>query len=271
MGRFRFALTAVTLVASVPFANAINISVMRGLNPVAIPFVSSLNYSATNIFSTPYGGEVIYRWNPSARTWSMFTYFEEFGSWVSNGVPINPTFEAGEGIYYQAYAPQTFAANFHGNLVPEIVSYPLGPPIPLIPNRYYFQGSPSGQSATYEEIFRAPPNDETALFRFIRGGTDINPTGPNYRVYHYKDNVWTPETPLLDPLEAAFVVYPYLSLKYSIAGNPRTLNLTWPPRGKLEQAPLLTGPWELVETEGNSYSITPGAQTNAARYYRVKE
>jgi hypothetical protein len=271
MSEFRFALTVVTLFASMGFGPAVTISVVRGLNPVAIPFVSSLNYNATNIFTTPYGGEVIHRWYAPTGAWSAFMYFEELGAWVSNNVPINLTFNPGEGIYYQALLPQTFVANLHDTLVPEILPYPIGPPLPLVPNRYYFQGSPSGQSATYEEIFQAPPNNETALFRFVRGGTDIDPNGPDYRAYYYKDQVWTPHTPILDPLEAVFVVYPYLSLKYTFSGNPGTINFTWPARGKLEQAPLLTGPWELVATDANSYSIMPGAQTNRARYYRVKE
>jgi hypothetical protein len=120
-------------------------------------------------------------------------------------------------------------------------------------------------------VFGLAPNNETALFRFIPGGTNINPTGPDYRVYHYKDRVWTPETPLLNPLEPAFVVYPYLSLKYTLTGDRKTINFTWPTRGKLEQATLLGGPWELLSTDGNTYSITPSTQTNRARYYRVKE
>jgi hypothetical protein len=267
MLRFRLALGVVGLLASGAVAAAANIPVSVGLNPIAIPFVPSLNYNATNIFTTPYDGEVIHRWDVVEGIWQVFTYGEGAG-WD----PLNPTLNAGEGIYYQARVARTFVANLEGNVVPAIAaSDPVGPPPPLLPNRYYFRGSPTGQGATYEEIFQAPPNNETALFRFIPGGTDINPTGPDYRVYHYKDNVWTPQTPILDPLEPAFVVFPYLSLKYALSGDPTTINLTWPARGKLEAAPLPGGPWELVTTEGNSYSITPGARTNAARYYRVKE
>src|SRR5213594_5130344 len=40
-------------------------------------------------------------------------------------------------------------------------------------------------SASYEDVFGAAPNNETALFRFIRGWSDINPTGPDYTVYYF--------------------------------------------------------------------------------------
>lgn len=274
MFRFRVAVVshaAAAILSFVAATRAANIPVTPGLNAIAVPFVPSLNYSAMNLFSTALEGEVIYRWNAPAGQWWVFTYFPDFGGWISDGsVPNNPVFTVGEGIYYQALAAQTFVANFRRSLVPEIApAHPEATPPPLIQNRYYFQGSGSGLSATYQDVFGGPPNDETALFRFIAGRTDINPTGPDYRIYHYKSGVWTPETPILNPLEPAFVVHPYLSLKATVGGNPKSIDFTWP-RGQLEAAYSLTGSWELVTT-GGSHSVTPSAQTNRARYYRVKE
>jgi hypothetical protein len=247
---------------------AVNIPVTLGLNPVTIPFVPSLNYNVTNIFATPVQGEVIYRWNAPGNAWWTFTYLTGVG-WISDSEPTNPTFNVGEGIYYKALVAQIFVADFQGNLVPEIAAGPEIPPVPppLLPNRYYFQGSPTGQSTTYEGVFGAVPNNETALFRFIPGRTNIN-LGPDYRAYHYKDGVWRPEIPVLNPLEPVFMIYPYLSLKYTATGSPPTINFTWPARGKLEEAAFLTGPWATVTTANNSYSVAP---TNRSRYYRVKE
>jgi len=267
MFRLRLIVATVGLLACAAVAPAANVPVVPGLNAIAIPFVPSLNYNATNIFSTPYEGEIIYRWNAPVGAWLIFTYSEDVSGWVSDSLPINPTFSVGEGIYYQALVAQTFVANF--DLVPEIAELPIPPP--LLPNRYYFKGSPTGEGATYEDIFGGAPINETALFRFIPGGANINPTGPDYRVYHFKDQVWTPETPVLDPLEPVFVVYPYLSLKYTLTADRKTISFTWPTRGKLEQATLPGGPWELVATDANTYSITPSVQSNGARYYRVKE
>jgi len=259
MFRFKLILSVAALLISVAIARPANIPVTVGLNAITIPTVPSLNYSAANIFSTPYEGEVIYRWNAPTGSWLIFTYFD--------GIGWDPatTFNVGEGIFYQALVSQTFVANFHGRLVPEIASRAEGPP-PLLENRYYFQGSPTGQSATYEDVFGAPPNNETALFRFIAGRSDINPTGPDYRVYHYNAGVWTPETPILNPLEPVFVVYPYLSVKFTLSGNPKTINFTWP-RGTLEEASLPGGPWQTVSA-GNSHSVVA---TNQMRYYRAKE
>ena len=262
----RFKAATIALFSVVGTVPAATISVSVGLNPIAIPSVPSLNYNITNIFSTPVEDEIVYRWDASAGVWLAFRYVAGAG-WE----PSNPTFTVGEGVFYHALAAQTFVANLHDNLVPQLANYSIEPPLPLLPNRYYFQGSPTGQNATYEAIFGAAPPNETALFRFIRGGTDISPTGGDYRVYYYTDGVWAPETPVLDPLEPAFVIYPYLSLKYTVTGDPPTINFSWPSRGKLEEAPLLAGPWQVVDTAGNRYSITPTLQTNSARYYRVKE
>jgi hypothetical protein len=266
MFRFRPAAGACALLVFATSALAANIPVTVGLNPIAIPFVLSLNYNATNIFKTPVQGETIYRWNALGSAWSVFTYSNGVG-WISDSQPTNPTFNVGEGIYYRALVAQTFVAGFQANLVPEIASPEFPIPPPLFPNQYYFQGSTTGQSTTYEGVFGAPPNNETALFRFIPGRTNINP-GPDYRVYHYTGGVWTPEIPVLNPLEPIFVIYPYLRLKYTVSGSPRTINFTWPARGKLEEAALPTGPWATVTTNRNSYSVTP---TNGLRYYRVKE
>jgi len=266
MFNFKPSLTLAAILLGAATAPAANIPVVTGFNAITIPTLISLNYSADNVFSTAQDGEAIYRWNGG--TWSVFIYYADLPGWD----PIAPVFLPGEGIFYFALGPQTFVANFHANLVGDAsgsergsAPYPNGA---LVQNRYYFQGSPTGQSASYEDIFEAAPNDETALFRFIPASPDINPTGGYYRIYHYKTGVWTPETPVMNPLEPVFVVYPYLSLKYTRTGN--TIDFNWP-RGQLEEADFPTGPWRNVTTSGNTYSVTPNPQTEQARYYHVRE
>ena len=145
-----------------------------------------------------------------------------------------------------------------------------GPP-PLSPNKYSFQGSPTGLPATYDDVFGAPPNDETQLMRFIPGSSDIAFGKARYRFYYYKDGVWTPETPVLNSLEPAFVIYPYLSIKYTVSGNPPTIDMTWPARGELEEADSPLGTWHAVTTAGNHHSVTIDPAQGQGKYYRVRE
>jgi hypothetical protein len=268
MLKSKLTLGAVVILLAVSVGRAANIPVVAGFNAITIPFVPSLNYSANNIFSTALDGEAAYRWNAQTGSWLIYFYDSGLGGWYADGGGPAPIFNVGEGIFYFAVAPQTFVANFHGRNVRDPAAPVPGGQV-LLQNRYYFQGSPTGMSASYEDIFGGPPNNETALFRFIRGRSDINPTGPDYRVYHYTDGVWSPDTPTMDPLEPVFVIHPYLRVKYTVGGNPGQIDLTWP-RGELQEAPLPTGPWETVSTTG-SHSVTPGAEPNRARFYRAKE
>ena len=264
MRTFKLTLIGLALAIGITAARAATIPVVTGLNAITIPTVPSANYSAYNIFATAQDGETIYVWNVSGGFYEVYNF--DLGFWD----PVGPVFTPGQGIFYDAVGPQTFVANLRlgapaeANAGPKADLYQS-----LAENRYYFQGSPTGESAQYEDIFGSAPNEETALLRFIPGSANIEPKGPPYyRIYLYKSGVWTPETPVLNPLEPVFVVYPYLSLKYVVSENPRRIDFTWPARASLQEADFPNGPWRDVTTPSNGYSVSP---TNAAQYYRVKE
>jgi hypothetical protein len=245
-------------------AQAAVINLPAGLSAGVIPTLTG-GYNANYVFAGAVDGTAIYLWIPAVGAFDPYVFDELAGDWI----PFEPTFVPGQG--YWAYSPvaQTFT--------PTLRAYggAGGAPVPALPpltaDRYSFQGSPTGLPATYEDIFGAPPNNETALLRFIPGSASIDRGTDNYRFYYYKEGVWTPETPMLNPLEPAFVIYPYLSIKYTMSGNPLMITMTWPARGKLEEAEFPNGPWSEVTTAGNTHSVTPPSGQSGARYYRVKE
>src|SRR3954465_1544563 len=113
MFRFKTSVIAAGLLLQVTVMPAANIPVVTGLNAITIPALFSLNYSAYNVFSTAQDGEIIYVWNGAVGAWDYYTY--DFGYWD----PIAPVFIAGQGIFYNAFGPQTFVANFHANFLSE--------------------------------------------------------------------------------------------------------------------------------------------------------
>jgi hypothetical protein len=228
-----------------------------------------LNYSANNVFSTAQDGEFIFVWNGVIGSWTYYVF--DFGAWD----PVAPVFTAGQGIFYYAVGPQTFVANFQGSSVSEIeqgIDSQLYVAVntAMVEGRYYFQGSPTGESASYEDIFSGPPPGETTLFRFVPGSVSMEFGSSSYQRYYYKGGIWSPETPLLNRLEPVFVVYPTLRLNFTRNGN--RIDFTWPARGHLESATTLDGPWRPVATPGgiNSLSVTLDPQA-APQYYQVSE
>ncbi len=247
-----------------------NIPVVQGLNAITIPTLLSLNYSANNVFSTAQDGEIIFVWNGTAGSWDY--YLSDLGLWT----PVAPVFTPGQGIFYYAVAPQTFVANFQAPpraIPPGSGSQVyLGANAALLEDRYYFQGSPTGESASYENIFGGSPPGDTTLFRFVPGSLSLELGSSSFRPYYYSHQagVWSPETPLMNPLEPVFVVYPTLRLTFTRTGN--TIHFTWPRRGGLESAPSPTGPWRPTATIGgtNALSVTPRPQ-DPPQFYRVTE
>jgi len=221
-------------------------------------------YNANYVFAGITGIATIYLWDPPTGTYLIYDYDDTFGAWD----PSEPTFYPGQGYFVYTLQPQTFNPLF--SFGGEGVAADQGPP-PLSENTYVFQGSPTGLSATYEEIFGGAPTNETTLMRFIPGSSDFSFGSAHYNFYYYKDSVWTPQTPLLNPLEPVFVIFPYLSIKYAVTGHPQKIDMTWPSRGKLEEADTPFGTWgEVSGTVANTYSITVYEQS-PGKYYRVKE
>ena len=150
-------------------------------------------------------------------------------------------------------------------------------PLILQSNTYYLLGPASNGISRYENIVGAPPNNETSLFRYVGGmGGSIYsvypPKPPSWKAYHYVDGAWTPEEPVLNPLEAAFIVYPTLRITATITGAPPFLVLTWPRAtyGALEVAEQASGPWQAVSGAQSPYVVNPTG-TNLSRSYRVRE
>jgi hypothetical protein len=147
---------------------------------------------------------------------------------------------------------------------------PTPPALSLEPNKYYLLGSINYGPATYEDVTGGSPSNHTAVLRFVPGGTAIEPRAPPlYTRYLYTDGVWSPTAPVLNPLEAVFIIHPYLELTFSFTHSPPGMVLTWP-RGKLQASDGFNGPWEAVPDAQSPYpaSIEP---TTPSKFYRVEE
>lgn len=262
MRLFRLAaVVSASLALAANSALAVNINWPAGLSVGTIPTLMG-GYNGNYVFAGIVGPTAIYVLNGGGFAFDVYLFDDIFEDWI----PSEPIFFAGQGYWVDSPVAQSF------NPTLRVLGggYAQGPP-PLAANRYFFQGAPTGLPANYQDIFGAPPNDETALLRFIPGSTSFARNATNYRYYYYKDGVWTPDAPVLDSLEPALIIYPYLSIKYTVGGNPLTITMTWPVRGKLEEAEFPTGPWSEVTTAGNTYSVTPNPGQDTGKFYRVRE
>lgn len=243
-------------------AIAVPINWPAGLSVGTIPTLIG-GYNGNYVFAGIVGPTLIYVLNNGGFAFDVYLYDDTLGDWF----PFEPMFFAGQGYWVDTLVPQNFNPVLH--LYGGYAGQPAATPPPVTSGRYFFQGAPSGLPATYQDIFGAPPNDETALLRFIPGSTSFERSEDNYRFYYYKNGAWSPETPVLNSLEPALVIFPYLSIKYTVSTNS-TINLTWPERGRLEEADSPTGDWQEVTTTGNNHSVTP-APGQGGKYFRVKE
>ncbi len=268
MKRILLSLAAAALFGCALSAPAVPIPVNTGFTFVTVPW-GLLGYNLSYIFSPP---------APAQYSQAIFldvsgyvnvvNYDPDLGGW-----DIDPLFSPGDGIiFFNPGGPTTFTPAFSSHASAGVATAPAPSPLFLEQNRYYLRGSPNPVPGAYEDITGAAPNDETALLRFIPGGSAIEPRSPPlYRLYHYKNGVWSPETPQLNALEAVFIIHPFLSVKYTVSGNPARLNLTCPTRAILEEADYPTGPWRNVNPAGSTHSVEFNPQASRSLFYRAKE
>ena len=96
------------------------------------------------------GLATIYVLDPSGAYYLIYDWDDSLGDWD----PVEPVFYPGQGYFVYTLLAQSFNPLFafggEGGL------HLQGPP-PLSPQTYAFQGSPTGLSATYDDIFGAAP------------------------------------------------------------------------------------------------------------------
>jgi hypothetical protein len=146
-------------------AQAVLINWPAGLSAGTIPVLVG-TYNANYVFAGITGLATIYLYN-SGGYYDIYDWDDSFGAWD----PSEPTFYPGQGYFVYTLQAQTFNPLF--SFGAEGVVADQGPP-PLSENTYAFQGSPTGLSATYEDIFGGAPTNETTLMRFIPGSSDFS-------------------------------------------------------------------------------------------------
>ncbi len=212
--------------------------------------------SITNLFRALQNGSYVLAW----RTNVWYISKKIAGYWT-----VNLIFQAGDGFFVNAGGPQ----GTQTDITWTVEGGGPRPPLTLVSNQYYFLGSYTNASATYEDVVGAPPQEGTTLFRHIAGSWYTFPNSTNWQAYNFTGGAWTPATPVLDPLEAAVIVYPTLQLQLAPANSEPQVVLTWP-RGKLESTGTAAGPWQEISNAAPQIVVDPSS-TPGMRLFRARE
>lgn len=267
MKRMRCLFTAAALGAGIFNFQAATVTFEGNWGGFSGPFTVLPNIaggnSPDNLFTNAAWGTFLGVWDTQAQGYSVFG---------------KPQFGCGCYFYPQGAVLDVqsgFFLNYTGQTFTWIIPDDLPPPpsvLNLETNKYYLRGPMFYGHSRYEDIVGAPPRDETSLFRYIGGpsGEIYPPKPPSWQAYHFVDGAWTPSEPVLDPLEAAFMVYPTLRIRAAITVAPPVMVLTWP-RGELEVAGQPTGPWQTVTNAQAPFVVDLGFALESSRFYRVRE
>lgn len=211
--------------------------------------------------NAPYGTQAI-QWNTESQAFSVFTRIQVGpGRFIPYGVPMTEL----NGFFVKTPDDRTFTWTIPDDPPPP------PPPLNLESNKYYLRGPAFCGNSKYEDLAGAPPQNETSLYRYQTNGWPLFPPSPAaYRAYHFIDGAWSPSEPVLDPLEAAFIVYPTLRIKAAITGAPPVMVLTWP-RGKLEIADQPSGPWQTVTNAQAPFIVELNSASGPSQFFRVRE
>lgn len=249
-------------------AETVTFTVNPGFNAWTVPCCLTNGSTLYQLIPDARIDETVWFWSTSNNGWRVLGI--DGGVWIdfTTGEPYWATpLAPGTGFFYHTWrsTPRTITLGLSlTNTTP--------PALPtMFSNTYYFRGASSGLPATYEQVFGVPPRDETALFRFIPGSTNVELSASNYLIYYFKDGTWSPETPVLAPYEPALSIFPYLSVKPTQIPGNGSLLLQWPSRGRLEEADSPNGPWRDLGTVTNQFSIQPSTNAGGRRFYRAKE
>lgn len=226
-----------------------------------LPNVAVTNLPDILFTNAPLGMQVA-QWNPTVQDFQVFAKIQ-FGPGLFTpwGVPMTEL----NGFFVNTPYDKTFT----WTIPDEPPASP--PPLNLESNKYYLRGPVFYGNSRYEDLAGAPPKDETSLYRYRTNGWPLFPPTPAaYQAYHFIDGAWSPSEPVLDPLEAAFIVYPTLRVKAAITGAPPVMVLTWP-RGKLEVADQPNGLWQTVTNAQVPYLVDLDSTSRPSRFYRVRE
>jgi hypothetical protein len=154
---------------------------------------------------------------------------------------------------------------------------PSSPPpaLLLVSNIYSFRGSVTNAPATYQDIAGAPPQEDTSLFRYVGPlpgfiFPNVPPVGTNWQAYNFQGGVWTPTDPVMNPLEAVFIVYPTLRVSITSTSPAPQQIVTWP-RGMLQSSATPTGPWLTLSNATAPYVVDPSTDTNGMNFFRAGE
>lgn len=249
-------------------AETVTFTVNPGFNAWTVPCCLTNGSTLYQLIPDARIDDTVWLWSANYNGWTVLGI--DGGVWIdfTTGLPYWATpLPPGTGFIYHTWrsAPRTITLG----LSPTNTTPP--PPPTMQSNTYYFRGASSGLPATYEQILGVPPRNETALFRFIPGSTNVQLSASNYRIYYFKDGTWSPETPILAPYEPALSIFPYLSVKPTQIPGNGSLLLQWPSRGRLEEADSPEGPWRALSTATNQFSIQPATNAGGRRFYRAKE
>jgi hypothetical protein len=212
--------------------------------------------SLTNLLAAASNKTLVMRWDDQQ---DKYVYYSKLsGAWS-----VNAELKVGEGFWVWSPMPLTNRWTIGAD--------PPQPPLALVSNHYYLRGAFVNAYATYEDVVGAPPQSETTLLRYVGDGVAVDPKGPPlWDVYSFSDGIWTPATPVLRPLEAAFIIYPTLRIKITPTNPPPLRVLTWP-RGRLQSCEVIKGPWQDVTNAWPPYGVDPSTNPGGSRFYRALE
>ena len=154
-------------------------------------------------------GCLFYKYNNSSSTWSEAYYSAGFGSWMPDGLKLNP----GEGAFLQS--PSSFSLVFRGTPHVPVLPVTLGTGSALLLSRQ------TNDLGTYDNIVGAAPLDGAQLWKW-------NSAFGTYQSYQYLAGAgWNPADPTVDlgvavwisaggvpppaPPATPFVVYQHLA------------------------------------------------------------